>query len=498
MAQSYEKAGVNLEAGYEVVRRIKKHVASTSRLGVMGNIGAFGGMFDLSALNVKEPVLVSGTDGVGTKLKLAFEMDKHDTIGVDAVAMCVNDVLAQGAEPLVFLDYVAVGHNEPQKIEAIVSGVADGCRQAGCALVGGETAEMPGMYSEGEYDIAGFTVGVVEKSKLIDGSKVRAGDVLVGIASSGVHSNGFSLVRKILADNCLDLHKVYPELSNKLLGEVLLTPTKIYVKQVLEVIRSCDVHGISHITGGGFDENIPRILHEGQGLEIEEGTWEILPVFRFLEKYGKVAHREMFNIFNMGIGMVIALDASQAEKAIAILAEQGEKAAVIATACERGEIPARVVLMVCDKPGAGVVQRAAGHGVEAFVFAPKEYASKADYEREIVRRLDQAGVELVCLAGYMRIVGDVLLGAYGGRIVNIHPSLLPAFRGAHAIEQALEYGVKVFGVTIHYVDATLDGGKIISQRAFGYDGDDIAELEARIHAVEYPLYIETINKLLKE
>ena len=264
MAQSYEKAGVNLEAGYEVVRRIKKHVASTSRLGVMGNIGAFGGMFDLSALNVKEPVLVSGTDGVGTKLKLAFEMDKHDTIGVDAVAMCVNDVLAQGAEPLVFLDYVAVGHNEPQKIEAIVSGVADGCRQAGCALVGGETAEMPGMYSEGEYDIAGFTVGVVEKSKLIDGSKVRAGDVLVGIASSGVHSNGFSLVRKILADNCLDLHKVYPELSNKLLGEVLLTPTKIYVKQVLEVIRSCDVHGISHITGGGFDENIPASCTKGR------------------------------------------------------------------------------------------------------------------------------------------------------------------------------------------------------------------------------------------
>ena len=307
MAQSYEKAGVNLEAGYEVVRRIKKHVASTSRLGVMGNIGAFGGMFDLSALKVKEPVLVSGTDGVGTKLKLAFEMDKHDTIGIDAVAMCVNDVLAQGAEPLVFLDYVAVGRNEPQKIEAIVAGVADGCRQAGCALVGGETAEMPGMYAEGEYDIAGFTVGVVEKSQLIDGSKVRAGDVLVGVASSGVHSNGFSLVRKIVADNCLNLRESYPELSNKQLGEVLLTPTKIYVKQVLEVVRNCDVHGISHITGGGFDENIPRILHEGQGLEIDEGSWEILPVFRFLEKYGKVAHREMFNIFNMGIGMVIAL-----------------------------------------------------------------------------------------------------------------------------------------------------------------------------------------------
>ena len=327
---TYEDAGVDTAEGGRAVDAIKQMVKDTNRPEVIGGIGGFGGLFSAAALkDMEDPILISGTDGVGTKLKLAFEMDKHDTIGVDAVAMCVNDVLAQGAEPLVFLDYVAVGHNEPQKIEAIVSGVADGCRQAGCALVGGETAEMPGMYSEGEYDIAGFTVGVVEKSKLIDGSKVRAGDVLVGIASSGVHSNGFSLVRKILADNCLDLHKVYPELSNKLLGEVLLTPTKIYVKQVLEVIRSCDVHGISHITGGGFDENIPRILHGGQGLEIEEGTWEILPVFRFLEKYGKVAHREMFNIFNMGIGMVIALDASQAGKAIAILAEQGEKAAVI-------------------------------------------------------------------------------------------------------------------------------------------------------------------------
>lgn len=335
MAQSYEKAGVNLEAGYEVVRRIKKHVASTARPGVMGNIGAFGGMFDLSALNVREPVLVSGTDGVGTKLKLAFEMDKHDTIGIDAVAMCVNDVLAQGAEPLEFLDYVAVGRNEPQKIEAIVAGVAAGCRQAGCALVGGETAEMPGMYADGEYDIAGFTVGVVEKSKLIDGTKVRVGDVLIGVASSGVHSNGFSLVRKVVADNCFDLHRSYPELSNKLLGEVLLTPTKIYVKPVLEVVRTCDVHGISHITGGGFDENIPRILREGQGIEIEEGTWEVLPVFRFLEKYGRIPHREMFNIFNMGIGLVIALDESEAQRAIGILHGQGERASVIGRVTDR-------------------------------------------------------------------------------------------------------------------------------------------------------------------
>lgn len=329
MAESYEKAGVNLEAGYEVVRRIKSHVASTARAGVMGNIGAFGGMFDLASLGVKEPVLVSGTDGVGTKLKLAFAMDKHDTIGIDAVAMCVNDVLAQGAEPLFFLDYVAVGHNEPAKIEAIVAGVAEGCRQAGCALIGGETAEMPGMYAEGEYDIAGFTCGVVERSKLIDGSKVKVGDVLVGIASSGVHSNGFSLVRKILTDNALDLDRRYDELGGRTLGEALLAPTRIYVKQVLEVVRNCDVHGISHITGGGFDENIPRILHEGQGLEIEEGSWEILPLFRLLEQWGGIPHREMFNIFNMGIGMVIALDAGEAQKALDILAAAGEKASVI-------------------------------------------------------------------------------------------------------------------------------------------------------------------------
>ncbi len=341
MAKTYESAGVNLEAGYEVVRRIKQHVASTARKGSMGGIGSFGGMFDLSSLGVKEPVLVSGTDGVGTKLKIAFAMDKHDTVGIDAVAMCVNDVLAQGAEPLIFLDYVAVGHNEPAKVEAIVAGVAEGCRQAGCALVGGETAEMPGMYEGGEYDIAGYTTGVVEKSKLIDGSKVKVGDVLVGIASTGVHSNGFSLVRKIVADNGLAYTDEIPEFGGKRLGDVLLTPTRIYVKQVLDVIRGCDVHGISHITGGGFDENIPRVLQGGQGLEIHEGSWEILPVFRMLEKWGGVPHREMFNIFNMGIGMVIVLDASEADKAISILAQHGEKASVIGK--------------VTDKPGVNII-----------------------------------------------------------------------------------------------------------------------------------------------
>lgn len=334
MAKSYEASGVNLEAGYEVVSRIKKHVASTARRGCMGNIGAFGGMFDLGSLNYRHPILVSGTDGVGTKLKIAFALNKHDTIGIDAVAMCVNDVLAQGAEPLIFLDYVAVGKNKPAVVEAIVSGVAEGCRQAGCALVGGETAEMPGMYTEDDYDIAGFTVGAVEKDNLIDCSKVAPGDVLVGIASSGVHSNGFSLVRKIIYDNHLDLNKKYEGTGDKTLGELLLTPTKIYVKPVLEILKNADVHGIAHITGGGFDENIPRILPEGCGVEIRQGSWEIPEIFKILEKYGNIPHREMFNIFNMGIGMVLAVNANDVSTVIKILTEWGERASVIGKVVE--------------------------------------------------------------------------------------------------------------------------------------------------------------------
>ena len=323
MSESYSKSGVNLEAGYEVVRRIKKHISTTNRLGTMGNIGSFGGMFDLSLLKYKEPVLVSGTDGVGTKLVIAQTLDKHDTIGQDVVAMCVNDCLAQGAEPLFFLDYVAVGKNHPAQIEQIVKGVADGCILAGCALIGGETAEMPGMYAEDEYDIAGFSVGVVEKSKLIDGSKVEVGDTIVGIASSGVHSNGFSLVRRIITES-MDNYDTPFEGST--VGETLLTPTKIYIKPVLEVIKNVDVHAICHITGGGFDENIPRVVHDNQGILINEGTWPILPIFKYLEKTGNIPHREMFNVFNMGIGMMIIVKPEDSDKVIQILESKGEKA----------------------------------------------------------------------------------------------------------------------------------------------------------------------------
>ena len=335
MSKAYQEAGVQLEAGYESVRLIKKHISRTNRPGMMGNIGSFGGMFDLASLGYKEPVLVSGTDGVGTKLKLAFMMDRHDTIGQDAVAMCVNDVLAQGAAPLFFLDYIAVGKNEPTKIEAIVKGVADGCVLSNCALIGGETAEMPDMYDVDEYDIAGFTVGAVEKSKLIDGSKVNVGDILIGLASSGVHSNGFSLVRKIVfKDNQLDLNTKYDTLPDTL-GNVLLTPTRIYVKPVLEVLKNVDIHAICHITGGGFDENIPRALRPGQGIFVDEHNWETPAIFSFLEKYGNVDHREMFNVFNMGIGMVLMVDPKDADRTIKMFNELGEKAYVIGNVTDK-------------------------------------------------------------------------------------------------------------------------------------------------------------------
>ena len=322
MAQSYEKAGVNLEAGYEVVRRIKKHVASTSRLGVMGNIGAFGGMFDLSALKVKEPVLVSGTDGVGTKLKLAFEMDKHDTIGIDAVAMCVNDVLAQGAEPLVFLDYVAVGRNEPQKIEAIVAGVADGCRQAGCALVGGETAEHPGMMPEDDYDLAGFSVGIVDKKRIINRETVRPGDVMLALPSTGVHSNGFSLVRKVFAIGNGGENRNYPELD-KSLWETLLTPTKIYVKPVLALLKEIQPKAISHITGGGFYENVPRCIPDGLCAKIDKAAIKTPAIFRLLQKKGSIDEHDMFNTFNMGVGMAVIVSPETADAALSALKAEG-------------------------------------------------------------------------------------------------------------------------------------------------------------------------------
>ena len=338
MSKHYEEAGVNLEAGYESVRRIKSHVARTKVKGAIDSIGAFGGMFDLSMLNMKEPVLVSGTDGVGTKLMVAFEMDKHDTIGIDAVAMCVNDVLVQGASPIFFLDYLAVGKNYPEKIEQLVKGVADGCVLSECALIGGETAEMPDMYDEHHYDIAGFCVGAVDKANLIDGSKVKVGDVLVGLPSSGCHSNGFSLIRKILfKDHQLKLDEYMHELG-KTLGEEILTPTKIYVKAIKHLFGKVDLHGMSHVTGGGFYENLPRMLHDGEGIEIDVNAFPKKPIFELLQKLGNIDKEEMYNVFNMGIGFVCAVDADDAEKLQQLLSEIGEESYVIGKITDSGEV----------------------------------------------------------------------------------------------------------------------------------------------------------------
>ncbi|MBS2967543.1 phosphoribosylformylglycinamidine cyclo-ligase [Metabacillus sp. KIGAM252] len=329
MSKAYQDAGVNIEAGYEAVSRMKKHVERTKREGAIGLLGGFGGVFDLSALNYRKPVLVSGTDGVGTKLKLAFMADRHDTIGIDAVAMCVNDILAQGAEPLFFLDYLALGKADPEKIEQIVKGIADGCEEAGCALIGGETAEMPGLYADGEYDVAGFSVGGAEKDELVTGAGIKPGHVLIGLTSSGLHSNGFSLVRKILLeDSALQLNQTVEPLQNPL-GDELLTPTRIYVKPVLKVLKNVKVDGMAHITGGGFVENIPRMLPEGLGAEIDYGSWPIPKIFDLLEEKGSLNREEMFNIFNMGIGFVFAISPERIHDAIGILEEHGEKAFII-------------------------------------------------------------------------------------------------------------------------------------------------------------------------
>lgn len=326
MANAYKQAGVDIEAGYEAVNKMKKHVQKTMRPGVLSGLGGFGGMFDLSTLGLKEPVLVSGTDGVGTKLMLAFMMDQHDTIGIDCVAMCVNDIVVQGAEPLYFLDYIACGKAHPDKIESIVKGVATGCEQAGAALIGGETAEMPGMYDEEEYDLAGFAVGACEKTKLVTGENIQPGDALIGLASSGIHSNGYSLVRKVLLQDAKrDLHEHIEELGCKL-GEELLKPTRIYVKSLLSALKQYEIKGMAHITGGGFIENIPRMLPENLGVEIVKGSWPVLPIFKLLQQEGNLVEEEMYNIFNMGIGMVVVVPADQAKAAVKHFEELGEKA----------------------------------------------------------------------------------------------------------------------------------------------------------------------------
>jgi phosphoribosylformylglycinamidine cyclo-ligase len=327
-SESYKAAGVDVTAGYRSVELMREHIGRTNIPGVLSGIGGFGGLFELGAQGYANPVLVSGTDGVGTKLKFAFLMDRHGTVGIDCVAMCVNDVICAGAKPLFFLDYIATGKNIPEKIAEIVSGVAEGCVQAGCALIGGETAEMPGFYPEDEYDIAGFCVGAVDKDKLIDGTHVKVGDALIGLASSGVHSNGFSLIRRIFGSNAVNLSTYVEELSSTL-GETLLTPTTIYVKPVLKLIGELGVNGVSHITGGGFYENIPRMLPHGTKAHIKKSSFPVPPIFDIIMATGKISERDMFNTFNMGIGMCAAVSAEKADEAVRLLCGEGSHAYII-------------------------------------------------------------------------------------------------------------------------------------------------------------------------
>lgn len=335
-SESYKEAGVDVTAGYKAVELMKAHVARTATSGVLSGIGGFGGLFELDLTNIKKPVLVSGTDGVGTKIKIAFLMDKHDTVGIDCVAMCVNDVICCGAKPQFFLDYIACGKNIPEKIAAIVSGVAEGCVRAECALIGGETAEHPGLMPEDEYDLAGFSVGVVDKDKILDPGKQKAGDVMIAIKSSGVHSNGFSLVRKVFNVNEKNLARHYAELGTTL-GECLLTPTKIYVKAVMKLLESVNVKSISHITGGGFYENIPRALPDGISAKIERNAVQVLPIFEVIRASGKIDEHDMFNTFNMGVGMTVVVDKADVDKAIAAIKSAGEEAYVLGELVESSE-----------------------------------------------------------------------------------------------------------------------------------------------------------------
>ena len=328
-SEAYAAAGVDITAGYRAVDLMKRHIARTVTPGVCSDVGGFGGLFELDLTGIRRPVLVSGTDGVGTKLKLAFLMDKHDTVGVDCVAMCVNDIICCGAKPLFFLDYIACGKNVPERIEQIVKGVCDGCVQAGCALIGGETAEMPGFYPENEYDLAGYSTGVVDRDRILNNAETEPGDVVIALPSSGVHSNGFSLVRKVFDVEHTDLTAPVEALGGKSLGETLLTPTCIYVKPVLALMEKIRVKGVSHITGGGFYENIPRMIPEGLCARIREKDVRVLPIFDLIERVGGVSRRDMFNTFNMGVGMCLTVSAKDADAALAVLREQGEDAYVL-------------------------------------------------------------------------------------------------------------------------------------------------------------------------
>ncbi|XP_020297762.1 trifunctional purine biosynthetic protein adenosine-3 isoform X2 [Pseudomyrmex gracilis] len=554
---TYEISGVNIAAGNHLVSAIKPVTCSTQRTGTLSIIGGFGGLFDVKAAGYNDPILVSGTDGVGTKLKIAIECNKHDTVGIDLVAMCVNDILAHNAEPLFFLDYFACGKLDIETATMIIDGIAEGCKEAGCSLIGGETAEMPDMYCEGEYDLAGFAVGAVEKNSLLPRlNDIKESDVVIGLPSNGVHSNGFSLIRKVmkLAD------KKYTDIApfsknNRTIGDELLEPTKIYVKNVLPALRTNLVKGFAHITGGGLVENIPRILPENLSVTLDATKWNVLPIFGWLAAVGGISKYEMLRTFNCGIGAIIIC--SKKDKTEVLNKMKDEKPAVIgsvntyriedqtrvhvknfekviesemkqyipnlvmtlgkplkrvgilisgsgtnlqslinATQDPFKHIGAEIVLVISNKPGVEGLKRAERAGIKTVVIKHTNYPSRESFDAAMNVELHAAGVEIVCLAGFMRILSEQFVKHWKGALLNIHPSLLPSFKGQNAHKDVLAARVRVSGCTVHFVEVDIDSGAIIEQETVPVFPDDTEKiLEERVKMAEHRVYPRALKYL---
>ncbi|KAG9432899.1 trifunctional purine biosynthetic protein adenosine-3 isoform X1 [Apis mellifera carnica] len=546
---TYKSSGVDIEIGDSLVSAIKPISYSTQRLGSMGSIGSFGGLFDIKAAGYKDPILVSGTDGVGTKLKIAFECKKHDTVGIDLVAMCVNDVLAHGAEPLFFLDYFACNKLNIKIATDVINGISKGCKKAGCSLIGGETAEMPDMYSNEDYDLAGFAIGAVERNNLLPRiNDIKEGDIIIGLPSSGLHSNGFSLVRKILKI----ANKKYTDIApfsenNRTIGDELLEPTKIYVKGVISALRTNFIKAFAHITGGGIIENIPRILPKDMGVILDARKWKIQPIFAWLATVGGINKEEMLKTFNCGIGAILICSEKDKEKVLNLLQIENPKiigyvtnyknkqfrinvknfeealelrmkqyipdiisklskplkkvgvlisgsgtnlqSLIDATRDSSQNIGAEIVIVISNKPNIEGIKRAEKAGIKTVIIKHTDYPSRETFDSAINIELKAVGVEIVCLAGFMRILSDNFVNQWHGSLINIHPSLLPSFKGAHAHENVLKAGVRVSGCTVHFVETDIDSGAIIEQATvpvFPYD--TIESLQERVKIAEHRIF----------
>nr|UXX33476.1 trifunctional purine biosynthetic protein adenosine-3-like protein [Holotrichia oblita] len=553
---TYKAAGVDITAGNNLVSHIKPLAKSTNRIGVLGGLGGFGGLFDVKAAKFKDPILVSGTDGVGTKLKIAQEMGIHKTIGIDLVAMCVNDILANGAEPLFFLDYFACGSLDLPIAKGVIEGIAEGCQQAGCSLLGGETAEMPDMYPPGEYDIAGFAVGAVERELLLPRtSDIQVGDVVLALPSSGIHSNGFSMVRKVMKlANVQYKDKALFSCSGKSFGEELLTPTKIYVKDVGKAIQTGKVKAFAHITGGGLVENIPRILPSNLAVELDIKKWNIPEVFPWLGAVGGINESEMLRTFNCGVGGVLIIN-KEAESSILELLQECNAVSIGKVIVKNQDMPsvivqnftetmelkmkkyvpyavninatpkikvgvlisgtgtnlqalidttmnptyhmgAEIVLVISNKPDVEGLRRAERAQIPTKVLKHKNYSSREEFDEAMHAELIKAGVEIVCLAGFMRILSGTFTQKWKGKLINVHPALLPSFKGTHAQKQALEAGVKISGCSVHFVEEDVDAGAIITQEAVPIHVDDTVEiLTERIKTAEHRAYPRALQLL---